>query len=178
MLITTVAISHPPQLLSSSLKGINEQCTNLDSKGFRLNFLVKTIMPQVILHTSKKLWFQRTFLFSTGGESVHIQFVNGQPSSYGSKRESYQGSSTSPRRIWWWEARPINLSIPKKIAQKPLDHVLANDTYIKHTWCCFVPIGFICKWYFHVFSIVMIEENNQIMMVTSKFHMVVLISLV
>lgn len=49
------------------------------------------------------------------------------------------------------------ISIPKN-AQKPLD-VLANDTYIKHI--SFVPFGFICKWYFHVFSIVMIEEKNQ-----------------
>lgn len=71
MLITTVAISHPPQLLSSSPKGINEQGEIqriLDSKGFWLFFGKRSRHKLYIFQEI----VSKNYIFSTG-ESVHIQ---------------------------------------------------------------------------------------------------------
>ena len=134
----------PPQLLSSSLKGINEQCaiqTNLDSKGFWLVF-GKTIMPQVI-YTSKKL-FERTLFFQRGSPftfnlSITNLRVMGQTANF------YLLIPDPPRKLrvsgGSGGGRPIPNLHPKN-AQKPLD-VLANDTYIKH-------ISFFFSFWFHM----------------------------
>ena len=167
----------PPQLLSSSLKGINEQCaiqTNLDSKGFWLVFWQND-------HASSYIYFQKIVwknsIFSTG-ESVHIQFVNHQPSSYGSNREFLPvdpwSTKEAPRlrRIWWWEANPKS---PSQKCAKTSWCIGEWHLYKTHQFF-FLLVSYVNG----IFSLwLMIEEKNQKMMVTSKFHnMVVLILLV
>ena len=134
-------------------------------------------MPQVI-YTSKKL-FQRTLFFSTGGVLSHSICQSPtfklwvKPPNPTCWSLIYPGSSTSPGGSGGERPGP-NLH-PTKM-RKNLLIMYWHDTYIKH-------ISFFCLLVSYVDGIFMYFplwwlKKNQKMMVTSKFHMVVLILLV